>query len=452
MIQSEYIRSLNCNYQRILLDKKPEEKRYQYCILSRGGIKGLLPCDLRYINGQAYLYYDITSKQNVSQMYRTRNVTRAWLKDFLWGLKQVQQELGRFLLDTGNILWYPEQIFQDLETNLFCFLYVPYYEGDSGFGKLMEFLAEHIDYEDELLVDCVYHIYEQHEKAGVDYLQSLIFEDTKCLEEVQQTEGESPLADAGVQDMSAERTKQTDCEKQTGREKLANRTKQADRESLTNQSKQAKHEKSSVQFKSAEREAKSAEREAATMLENGKGQAGHTAASEGKKGLLGIFEGKRNRNKRQREEYRQVMHREMAGIAVAEDSVYEGEAHAKGGINAENDSWEGEYGRTIFVEAAPDTAKVTHRLLSPEGKLLATLEAPTLSIGKKKEEVDLVFEEASVSRMHARITMEKGVAYLEDLNSTNGTFKNGLRLQPYEKRKLDEGDEIKCGRVAFIFR
>lgn len=130
MIQTEYVRSLNCNYERMLLDKKPDEKRYQYCILSRGGIRGLLPCSLRYINGQAYLYYDISSRQNVSQLYSDRYITREWIRDFAWSLQQIQQELGRFLLDAGNILWYPEQIFQDLESNVFSFLYVPYYGGE----------------------------------------------------------------------------------------------------------------------------------------------------------------------------------------------------------------------------------------------------------------------------------------------------------------------------------
>ena len=49
MINTEYIRSLNANYERMALGEKPEEKRYQYCMISRGGIKGLLPCSLRYI-------------------------------------------------------------------------------------------------------------------------------------------------------------------------------------------------------------------------------------------------------------------------------------------------------------------------------------------------------------------------------------------------------------------
>ena len=32
MINTEYIRSLNANYERMALGEKPEEKRYQYCM------------------------------------------------------------------------------------------------------------------------------------------------------------------------------------------------------------------------------------------------------------------------------------------------------------------------------------------------------------------------------------------------------------------------------------
>lgn len=66
--------------------------------------------------------------------------------------------------------------------------------------------------------------------------------------------------------------------------------------------------------------------------------------------------------------------------------------------------------------------------------------------------MDLVLQDASVSRMHARVTKEDENIYLEDLNSTNGTFQNNRRMHPYEKKKLEEGDEIKFGKVVFIFR
>lgn len=380
MLQTEYLRNLNSNYERILLDKKPEENRYQYCILSRGGIKGLLPCSLRYINGLAYLYYDISSKQNTSQRFSIRSITREWIRDFLWSMRQIQQELGRFLLDSSNVLWYPEQIYQDLESNVFSFLYVPYYEGESSFGRLLEFWVEHIDYDDEALVDCVYHMYEQLERTGDVYLQSQIFEDAKILEQPQI---------------------------QIQKEQVEVESEGESLEAMTQAVEQQEDDISSVL--------------------NGR--------REDKKGIRGFFDNKRRKNREQKENYKLDMQRAMRGYAVAEESAY-GE----------------EYGRTVYIEEKSEEADRVYRLYTPEDRLVASMEKATLTIGKKKGEVDAVLEDSSVSRMHARITREGEEYYLEDLNSTNGTFKNGLRLQPYEKRKLEAGDELKCGRVTLIFR
>ena len=155
-----------------------------------------------------------------------------------------------------------------------------------------------------------------------------------------------------------------------------------------------------------------------------------------KKGILSIFEGKRGRNKKIREDYRQSMQLTMTEFAVAEETNY----------------GEEEYGRTVFMEEKGEGARPFHKLCTPQGRLLAKVEGDSLSIGKKKEEVDLALEDSSVSRLHARITLQDGEVCLEDLNSTNGTFKNGLRLQPYEKRRLEEGDEIKFGKILLIFR
>ena len=146
MINTEYIRSLNANYERMTLGEKPEEKRYQYCMISRGGIKGLLPCSLRYIDGNAYLYYDITSRQNIAQLFEKKVINRQWLTDFLWSMRRVRQEMSRFLLEESNIVWFPNHIYQDLEKNDFYFIYIPYCRQETGFHELLEYLIEHIDY------------------------------------------------------------------------------------------------------------------------------------------------------------------------------------------------------------------------------------------------------------------------------------------------------------------
>jgi hypothetical protein len=60
--------------------------------------------------------------------------------------------------------------------------------------------------------------------------------------------------------------------------------------------------------------------------------------------------------------------------------------------------------------------------------------------------------EAKVSRRHARITLNNGQYFLEDLGSTNGTFVNrGKRLIPGYRQILNDGDEIIVGKTFLRF-
>ena len=158
---------------------------------------------------------------------------------------------------------------------------------------------------------------------------------------------------------------------------------------------------------------------------------------EQKHGWLSLFDGKKRKNKEQREILRQQSHYAMQGSAVAEETLY----------NAEE-----EYGATVCLEMPESMQERIRGLYLPDGTLLCSLDRPVITIGTMKEESEIVLEDSSISRMHCRIVKEKEYYDLEDLNSTNGTFKNGVRLQPCEKRRLEEGDDIRCGRVLFVFR
>jgi pSer/pThr/pTyr-binding forkhead associated (FHA) protein len=64
---------------------------------------------------------------------------------------------------------------------------------------------------------------------------------------------------------------------------------------------------------------------------------------------------------------------------------------------------------------------------------------------------DVVFADAEVSRRHARIILQNGHYYIEDLGSTNGTFVNGRRIQAITK--LGNGDIVDLGesvRLTFV--
>ena len=46
----------------------------------------------------------------------------------------------------------------------------------------------------------------------------------------------------------------------------------------------------------------------------------------------------------------------------------------------------------------------------------------------------------AVSKRHAKITQVDGAYYIEDLNSTNGTFVNDERLKPHEVKTIERGE------------
>jgi len=60
----------------------------------------------------------------------------------------------------------------------------------------------------------------------------------------------------------------------------------------------------------------------------------------------------------------------------------------------------------------------------------------------RSSELDMVLVEDMVSRRHAKISVETGDIFLEDLGSTNGSFVNGEKVT---RTKLAEGDRILIG-------
>ncbi len=76
------------------------------------------------------------------------------------------------------------------------------------------------------------------------------------------------------------------------------------------------------------------------------------------------------------------------------------------------------------------------------------LEEPVVSIGRL-ESNDIRLEDPFVSRHHCVIRNEGEQYLIEDLNSANGTFVNGERV---DTGSLKEGSLIEIGGSQFIFR
>jgi hypothetical protein len=98
--------------------------------------------------------------------------------------------------------------------------------------------------------------------------------------------------------------------------------------------------------------------------------------------------------------------------------------------------------------AAPAAAypNLTIRSGAHNGKIVPLLPI-TMSIGREHDN-NVELKDPEVSRYHARIDYEDGRYYVEDLNSSTGTWVNGNRER---RRALDEGDVIRIGGTELVF-
>lgn len=79
---------------------------------------------------------------------------------------------------------------------------------------------------------------------------------------------------------------------------------------------------------------------------------------------------------------------------------------------------------------------------------LITLDGDSAILGRHPD-CDIVLEAPAVSRQHARVVLQNGNYYVEDLNSRNGTFLNGQLVR--DRQQLSENDELQICDLAFVF-
>ncbi len=61
---------------------------------------------------------------------------------------------------------------------------------------------------------------------------------------------------------------------------------------------------------------------------------------------------------------------------------------------------------------------------------------------------DIFLDDITVSRKHAKVTIEQSTVSVTDVGSLNGTYVNGARV---EAQNLKNGDELQIGKFKLIF-
>jgi pSer/pThr/pTyr-binding forkhead associated (FHA) protein len=94
-----------------------------------------------------------------------------------------------------------------------------------------------------------------------------------------------------------------------------------------------------------------------------------------------------------------------------------------------------------FATAAPARMQ---RMNGPLQSSRIDLPSPVCILGRDPT-ASVRLEEESVSKEHARVSIDAGRIHIEDLESSNGTFVNGRRI--HDKTELRPGDLVRLGVV-----
>ena len=472
MLGAKYYRDYGHNYMILQCSQQETTRSYQYKILTSGKIGEILKCSVRYINGSTYYYYDISSRTTLDSLYRDKKMSFTQVKDVLCQIHGIYERLSGYFMDEAGLVLLPEHIYYDLTNKKYIGLYYPDYQTTepSTYMPLMNFLLEHIDTEDRDLAEKMYLICEMAEE------NRFFIEDAL---EILENDAEP------VREMAQESLRET-LQEPIRKDDWGNSADRMETFNVANVfSEPEEHEKVSPKrnlfypvfavlsilgiagaiavcniYELAQREE--------IVLYGVMAAMGVCLLLC----LVGFFSGgkrnvssERNFDRQAGEEHSSAdidapaldhvinreMNLEMAGYMPvpdkSEDNIGKSFRTAESNPALGND----DYGNTVFFDG---NAVKEYKLYAMDKKNKNHIELRQFpfTIGKMAGCVDYVLSDDSISRIHARFDKQGEKIILTDMNSTNGTYKNGLRMQPQETVEIEPGDEVRFGNLNYCYR
>lgn len=391
----------NSNY---LIIKGKEEHYGSFAdkIIQENEIAGLLPCQYRIINGETFFYYKINSLQSLSKVFEKRKVTYNELTVILNEMKKCWKETESFLLEQKKLVLLPEYVFADFNLKKLFFCYYPDYDESLSYEPLASFFVECVDYKDSRAVELAYGFHGQICKENV-YFPEIVAE-LLCEKEIRE---ESPV-----------------CEMPP------------------------------------EPAVKVEEKEKSLQVENVK----HFFEKPAYIGLIVLLA-------------EAVL---FFGLRIA--ALYQGilvvfitiliflyKVWSDKKKSEPEDTFEielaGEEPEEAFREVCTAPVEETvflcreknvelHRLVYQGRDKVEDFELNVFPfvLGKAERGIDGTIAAPQVSRIHCQINYVNQEYSLQDLNSTNGTYLNGILLAPRQEISIQPGDQIRLANQPFLFQ
>lgn len=391
-----YKRELSHSYMVIKSSAQDLPEGYAYRMMAQNRIGRLLPCSKRQLDGETYLYYDISSRQPIERLFEERKLDVEGFGRILYAIEAILEDLGEYLLDEGGLLLEAGNIFADVETEELYFCFYPEQEETAHrYARLADFFLEHVDHGDEHAVNIAYQFYKMS-KAEYFVLSTFL-----------------PFLEK---------------EMATGREKNAG-------------GEFAGNLLQTLAAGGAEAEPFS------------EAEAVETEEAEPVK--TGWFRQLFGRGKRQKEKEKKRDHKQGRKGSPKRRPEGEEEAERPDLVwSSYEEAVLSQNGETIYftdLDMPEAGGGKTPCLTEEGGKRQFLLDNLPLTVGKLAGKVSIALTDGSVSRLHARLDYGEGGVCVTDLNSRNGTLVNGRKLAPHETAPLAQGDLIQFGRERFRY-
>jgi len=409
IIKSEFDRSY------LLIEQSEWDSGYKLEMITQNKIPGLLECRIRYIEDKMFCAYDITSKKSLEQEYTDKRMQFDNLVELFYGIHRNMRQGNEYLLEYKDFWLYPQYIFKELETEeIFC-LYHPQnteelHIGQEKYRALADFILDKIDHKDEHAVNIAYHFYKLSKEDFFSFETFVNFMEKEIL----MVRAEERKEKRQIEDVIRPVMETGICSEKEGGEHV-----------ITDFSKEeytlTKWWIPGVLFLLG-----------AVLL------AGYCFIPILRRyavfvllpGLLVIAFA-----------ITLLIRNVILYIKQGKELMYEEPIES---VRVE------EY----FDDALDDVTVFFDReeymcLKWKEGRFSKeyVLEQFPVTIGKLKESVQVEIKDTSISRLHARLRKQGNTVYLQDLDSTNGTFINGKRLLTGEDAIIKRGDEIQFGKI-----
>ncbi len=484
MVEAKYFRDYRHNYMILQCGQEAAVRSYQYKILTSDKIREILRCSVRHINGTTYYYYDISSRTTLQNLYQSTRMSYEQVRDLLWQIRGICDKLAGFFMEESGLVLLPEHIYYDFSEKRYIGLYYPDYQmvGAQAYEPLMNFLMEHIDAEDRQLAENIYRICEM---AGESHF--LLEDALRILEE--RTEERIEERTEELRGTAADPSDGFGIMEETEMPMMEPPPAELPQEGQMMPQRNLFYSVFAV----------------LSLL----GIAGATVvygmydlvweeeiALYGIMAVLGVcllfslwgsFKVNRKRRtegKKEKESsagkleqsfeygsslYDESCQKQEAGpitisSVISRDRNYETIspetvlAHA--GIMPSASSVSSpsfpeqqmdHYSNTVFFDGSKIAENKLYAL-DRKNKQHIELKQFPCTLGKMAGCVDHVLADNSVSRIHARFDFQGDKVLLTDMNSTNGTYKNGLRMSPQETVEIEPGDEIRFGNLNYCYR